>query len=298
MICPFCNCSKFKNSVFPPTFFNDKIFNYITCNDCDLIYLTPFPTNEDYVKMYPPSYQNGISSQIIENPYKKLIGLRFSYGYQFELMKKFSKNLSVLDYGCGNANFLINANHYEFQCDGVEFSPSHVEILKKEIPHRTFYTTDQFLNTECPKYDIIRLSNVLEHLTDPRKTINELTKKMTENGIFLIEGPIETNFNLAFLTRKIYFTIQKIKNKKWTANHVPTHIFLSNSHNQRSFFESFQFQELHYEISEAAWPYPNNKAAAVGIINKIKYYIAKLSIALRPLNKKWGNTFIYIGRIQ
>lgn len=295
MSCPFCNHTVYSGSYLPDTFFNNKIFKYITCRSCKVIYLSPFPNDDDFLKIYPPSYQSGVHKEILKDPYQKLEGLRFSYGYHFNLIKKYAQGNSILDYGCGAGNFLLNAKNSGYDCDGVEFNPIHVEILKKEIPTSNFFVTEEFLTGETPTYDIIRLSNVLEHLTNPVHIINTLKKKLKPNGIFLIEGPIETNPNLAFFLRYIYLGIRKRIQNLYLTSHPPTHIFFSNVKNQRKFFKTLDLKELYFKTSESEWPFPNKENAKT-FIDKVKFLIACISIFISKLMRDWGNTFIYIGQ--
>jgi 2-polyprenyl-3-methyl-5-hydroxy-6-metoxy-1,4-benzoquinol methylase len=247
--------------------------------------------------MYPPSYQGGIAHEILDNPYKKLIGLRFSYGYQFDLLKKIGFKGSLLDYGCGAANFIVNSNQYGFNSNGAEYNPEHVQILKRELPLNSFYTVEELLNTDA-KFDLIRLSNVFEHFTEPKTEMLALKNKLNSKGYFLIEGPIECNFNFALQFRKLYFTLRKIINPKFLANHTPTHIIFSNSKNQKAFFKELGLTKIHWETSEAEWPFPHNFKEAKGITSKLNVIIARISISLKRLNKNWGNTFIYLGQVE
>lgn len=295
MHCLFCNSKNISPSFLPSTGFNGKKFNYCHCNDCKLNFIAPIPNSEDLLKMYPPSYQDGVDFNILKNPYKKLIGLRYSYGKQFDLLRKYKVSGKILDFGCGNANFLVNANHHGFECDGLEFNPLHVEILNKELPERKFYVYEEFLNSNI-KYDVIRLSNVLEHFTDPVETIKQLKKHLKPNGYLFIEGPVEMNFNLALLTRKIYFKLKKRMKGDYTVSHTPTHIIFTNRINQLNFFKQIGFDTTHFELSEAEWPFPNTFKNAKGTVGKLNFLIARFSMLVSKLNKNWGNTFIYLGK--
>ena len=39
--------------------------------------------------------------------------------------------------------------------------------------------------------------------------LNQLKDKLNENGIFVLEGPVENNFNIALIFRKLIFSIRK-----------------------------------------------------------------------------------------
>jgi SAM-dependent methyltransferase len=293
--CPFCFSPRYTSSYLPDTFFNAKAFRYITCKECRLIYVNPLPSDVDYLAMYPPTYQNGVDQEIILEG-EKLPGLRFPYSKHFELIRKYAPGKNILDYGCGQASFVVNAKNYGFECDGVEYNPLHIDVLKASIQGSNFYEINHFLKNQSEKYDVIRLSNVLEHLENPNNIIQLLTSKLTTHGILLIEGPIETNPSFALFIRKFYFKMSRLLFKNKKANHPPTHIFFSNSDNQRNFFRKNALTELHFEITECEWPFPENLTEIRSPGTFLKYIIAKTSILSRILNKNWGNTFIYIGK--
>jgi 2-polyprenyl-3-methyl-5-hydroxy-6-metoxy-1,4-benzoquinol methylase len=295
-VCPFCFSGECEISYLPKTYFNNKLFSYFRCKTCELHYVSPLPVLEDFDAMYPPSYQEGINNEIISDPYKKVSGIRYSYGKQFDLINRHAKGKRILDYGCGNANFLINAKAHGFDCDGTEYNYKHLSILKNNISGSNFYHIEEFLLSDELKYDVIRLSNVLEHLTNPKEIVGILSKKLTPGGVLLIEGPIENNFSISLAVRKLYFRVKQFAKKIGVANHVPTHIFYSNSKNQLDFFEDLNLQTLCYELEESEWPFPEKWSQAKGVSGVFMYVVAKFSIFMRVFNSKWGNTFIYVGR--
>lgn len=289
--CPFCLNKEAKASYLPGTMFNGNQFRYLSCTACQLIYLDPFPSADDYTKMYPPSYQAGVNLLSIDEKHK-LPGLRFPYRKHFELLEKFAPGKLIADYGCGNANFLANAMAKGYTCHGVEYNPDHITILRRSIPNTEFFLTTNFLEDTSIRYDAIRLSNVLEHLENPGKIVDTLCSKLNPSGILLIEGPLEINFSPAFLVRKTYFSL--LKNKQ--AKHPPTHIFFANSKNQRKFFNDHGLTETYIKITECEWPFPETWKDAKGIGGVFMFLIAKFSKIVCSMNNNWGNTFIYVGR--
>ncbi|MBM3206979.1 MAG: methyltransferase domain-containing protein [Candidatus Staskawiczbacteria bacterium] len=250
--------------------------------------------------MYPPSYQGSVvETQILPDPYFKLPGLRFSYGYQFDLIKKYVKsNATILDYGCGTGHFLANANHHGFSCDGAEFNPDYIKLLSSSFEQSNFYSIENVLSDKFRRtYDVIRLSNVLEHLTNPKQVIEKLSKHLNPGGIFLVEGPIEENFCIATAFRKLYFKLSALIRPNRTVSDPPYHIFLSNAQNQLDFFMRCGLQELAFNTAEDPWPFPSSLKNAKGIQGLLTATIAKISMACtRIFGRKWGNIFIYCGK--
>ena len=245
--------------------------------------------------MYPLSYQDGVDRNILPDVTKKMPGLRFSYAHQFDLIRKYSKANELLDHGCGTGHFVANAVNAGFVCSGTEFNAEQVERLAKEIPSSTFYTIEKFLAGE-KKFPVIRMSNVLEHLTDPAGTLDALREKLAPDGLLLVEGPLENNFSPALCLRKLYFLSKHYTRPSFSFSDPPRHIFYSDRHNQRDLFAKAGFEELHFALKECAWPYPEkwSKCKSAGL--KLKFLFAKCSMGISFLNPYWGNTFLYLGR--
>jgi SAM-dependent methyltransferase len=281
--CLFCKSNNIKKSSYEDTFYNNKTFQYLTCKDCNLVFVNPLPNETDYIAMYPVEYQGSFKT--------KADGL---YDTLFPHIKKHASGVKLLDYGCGNGRFIVEAIAQGYEVTATEFAPDLVKGLKEHFPKATFYTIDDFWDTS-EQYDVIFISNVLEHLSNPYEIMEKLTPRLSQNGIFVIEGPIEDNFNIAQKFRKTIFGIRKtLLNKK--ASHAPRHIFYANAKNQQEFIEQFGVTTCHYEIKESSWPFPSNLKDCKGMKDKLFYYIAKFSLRLSKSRAKWGNNFIYIGK--
>jgi SAM-dependent methyltransferase len=299
MACLFCTNKVSVPTAYPRNIYNNKEFRYIKCTECGLVYLDNLPAEDDYQVMYPPSYQrNEVEAEILKDPYEKLYGLRVSYGYQFDLIKKhIGSHATMLDYGCGTGHFLANAIHYGFKTDGAEFNPEYLQLLRKHFTGSEFYSIQDILaDGFTARYDVIRLSNVLEHLSSPLEIIHKLKNLLNPGGLLLVEGPIEENISLAANFRKVYFRLSKWISPNRAVSDPPYHIFFSTARNQRQFFKNCGFEELHFATAEDAWPFPQSVREAAGIKNKLMALVGRISKkTTKAIGKNWGNIFIYCG---
>ncbi len=283
--CPFCASPKASDSYLEDTWFNNKLFKYRRCQACDLVYIQPFPEPDDYMAMYPTAYQSNVGE-----------GNSRSYSYIFDLIKPVLKGNRLLDYGCGGGQFVVQAQSQGLVCAGTEYNPAQVEVLKKNIPTSSFYSIDEFWE-RSETYDVIFLSNVLEHLTNPVQILNQLVQKLNPGGLFVAEGPLEENFNIAYLFRKLSFAVRK-KLLHGQANHPPVHIFRANARNQREFFQKAGLSEIHFNVNESHWPFPHTISASDSLKTKLMYYVAQMSVAASRKKAFWGNDFLYVGQVK
>jgi len=143
---------------------------------------------------------------------------------------------------------------------------------------------------------VIRVSNVLEHFTEPLKEFNKLTLKLKDKGVFVIEGPLEMNASLVNWLKWNYLKLRKRMSSKYVTFHDPTHIFFSDRVNQLHFFEKFDLITESFEIKENTWPYPENGKQINSAGMFIKYVIGQLSLLIGAVVPVYGNTFLYVGR--
>lgn len=293
MACLFCGSKTVQDSGLPLNRYNSKVFTCLTCTGCGLIMVDPIPSRDDLEKMYPPSYQQGVSKAKIDS-HKKQPGLRFSYDRLFALIRLKGTAAKVVDFGCGNGQFVSNALEQNIAIEGVEFNATQVEALNVSIPETRFYTVDAFFES-AQRYDVIVLSNVLEHFTEPVEMGKALLGKLNSNGVLLVEGPLEGNKSLVNAVKWLYLRIRKRLHRSYETSHAPTHIFYSNYDNQIRFFEQLGLKTVHYQTTENSWPYPETIKGCKTPGLFLKYLIGLFSKGLAFFTVRYGNTFIYAG---
>ena len=210
-------------------------FDYVECSECGCVQLKELITDlskyydEDYYSFKKPRKKNFLR----DNPLKRfLLGKRaeaylgnknffgnflLSFTKPPKILKKFdglniSRNSSVLDIGCGKKARILNKLASEgftdlqgadpFLKEDITFS-NGVKLYKKSIEDMP---TDKL-------YDFIVLSHTLEHVDNPVEILTELSKRLTPNGLAIIDIPMIGN------PWKEYKTF-------WTGVHAPHHISL------------------------------------------------------------------------
>jgi len=286
MKCIFCHSSNVRKASYPrATRFNNKVFGYKECRDCRLVFIDPLPAREDYARMYAGSYHNEFYFKDVEPDHSAWFGLLEKYGGQKDL----------LDYGCGDASFLKYFQKRGYACTGVEFDPQLVDRLRKENPGIRFYTTEEFWMLDpTHRFHALFMGDVLEHIDTPADFLQKLMTRVASGGLIAAQGPLENNTSLALSVRKTISRVKSVVGSK-EASHVPYHISFSNAANQQYVFERAGLTTRHYQVIEAAWPFPSQFSASPA--KSLLHLVARTSMALsRSLPGKMGNRFLYVGQ--
>lgn len=147
---------------------------------------TLLPTN--YVKH---TSKNPIQKFLIKKFYSSLISLA-----------KPLKAKSILDAGCGEGFTMneLNKNGIGKEIEGVEYSKDAISLGKKLFPNLTIKQGSVYeLPYKDDSFDLIVCTEVLEHLGDPKKAIQEMLR--VSKKYLIISVPNEPLFMLSNFLR-------------------------------------------------------------------------------------------------
>tara|TARA_B110000503_G_scaffold139878_1_gene229324 strand:- start:1008 stop:1889 length:882 start_codon:yes stop_codon:yes gene_type:complete len=168
--------------------------------------VTPTPTTEEITKFYAEEFYTGEyknfndSSLEVQINDKEFFHGRWSdiYDNLLEIDNSLKNNASILDVGCGWAQALLYFKEKGLDCFGFDPAIEAVDYGCKKglnIKHSGLDGMDVF---EGKKFNIVSMLNVLEHLADPVKSIDQIKKILKPNGVLVIDVPNEFNdFQLA-----------------------------------------------------------------------------------------------------
>jgi SAM-dependent methyltransferase len=160
---------------------------------------------------------------------KEAAGRRAAARLILKNLAKYKKGGKLLDIGCATGFLLDEARKQGWEVYGVEFSNWAVKYAREKLnlPNVTQGTLKE-ANFSKGFFDAIIMTDVIEHLVDPKATLDEIRQLLRPNGIFCCTTP------------DIDSTISKmLKAKWWGINQA--HLFYFNRKTLEEIFAATGF---------------------------------------------------------
>ncbi|MFT5443804.1 MAG: SAM-dependent methyltransferase [Myxococcota bacterium] len=165
-------------------------WSMLECRKCGLDYLNPQPIWEELEPYYREDYDayaddddpvHGPSEDEWLEQARQTGKLRHV---------EIERGTRLLDVGCATGRFLRAAEKLGATAKGVEPSPLAAKAAKDAGVDLFHGTVEQYLASgPTERFDIITLSHVLEHVSDPVATLTTCKKLLADGGIIWIAVP-------------------------------------------------------------------------------------------------------------
>ena len=127
-----------------------------------------------------------------------------------QMFEKKLLNKKVLDFGCGNGNFLKQITKFTKKIYGVEINNSHLVKLNNK------FKIFEKLEDVPEKLDYITLFHVLEHLPNQIEILKKIKNKLKTSGKLILEIPQANDFLLKL-------KLEEFKNFTFWSEHLILH---------------------------------------------------------------------------
>lgn len=234
--CDLCRKNKYTNlfKARDYRFGRKEEYSVVKCNNCGLIYINPRPTAESMLRFYEEDYTPVDNLQILPKLETKRwktslrkFWHRINGQYIDEIVSKAEGK--VLDVGCGNGHLLLPLKHKGCEVYGVETNPKSVNVCN-ELGLKVFYGTLEKAEFPDEFFDMVVMSQVLEHLPSPKASLRETFRILKPEGKVFIYCP-----NAGSYLRKIF-------GKYWHGWHIPFHLFAFTQQTIKKLAESAGFK--------------------------------------------------------
>lgn len=172
-----------------------KGFDVIACEPCGFKHIVPIPKPEELEKVYLQEYYSVEKPLYLERHREDLDWWNMVYSERYDTFKELllPHRRRILDVGSGPGFFLLHGKQHGWQTVGIEPSAqaaAHSRELGLEI-------VEDFLTEQTAKqlgtFDVVHMSEVLEHIPDPRGMLNVARRLLASEGLICVVVPNDYN---------------------------------------------------------------------------------------------------------
>lgn len=214
-----------KQSVKPC--FLKSTLSYWKCQACGLIQLHLVPGRKELADAYDAGYFKGWGMETADSDEVGAMK-RKSFQHLFNIIDRFRTPGVLLDVGCAAGHLLEEAQQRGWSAYGVELSPYAARIARKKFGDRVI--TGRFEDTPWQEkfFDVIVMSDVLEHFTDPDSAMRKARSILKPGGILAIVTPDTESLSAKWLSAR------------WS-HYQKDHLFYFNRYNLVSYLSKWSF---------------------------------------------------------
>jgi SAM-dependent methyltransferase len=227
-------------------FTSPDCFTVVECLECGLLYLNPRPDVTELDHIYPSTYQcYNIRKDPTEDQRTAITRLRhWLYSRRYRSPLRYLErqaSIDLLDVGCGDGwqlDLYSIAGNGRIRTSGVEIKED-VCAAARARGHVIY--CGQFENVDLPQqYDLVSLSQVIEHVANPTEFVQRIWDVLRPGGIFVLETPNTNTLDWAWF-----------RTGAWGAYHIPRHWWFFNPTSIRSLGERAGFRMLEMKFNPA-----------------------------------------------
>lgn len=187
--CPLCGCSDcpvvYEETIKPlpahPVLdrYKGRKMPLRRCGDCGFAFCAELPPAEYFVAYYQrPNYDWEL--------YSKIHGKFLIHPHIVRWTTAFAPGQRVLDIGC-SSGLLLQDFPPDYTRVGLELD-EHASAAARKLGLEVHQTLVSEFKTD-QKFDIVTLIDVLEHLPDPQRVIEQVRDLLVDGGVFYIKVP-------------------------------------------------------------------------------------------------------------
>lgn len=166
------------------------------CQSCGLVQLAAPPDDEELTALYTEKYYDSWGDArthilLKKSLFTKIIGMAGPRG-----------GGDALDIGCATGDCLALLDEKGWRAHGVEVNPYAVEQARRRVPGAAVHQgTLESVCLEPGGYNLVIMSDVLEHLRSPRQTMEKVYSLLREGGGLAVLTPDISSLSARLLRR-------------------------------------------------------------------------------------------------
>jgi SAM-dependent methyltransferase len=166
-------------------------FDIIDCEICGYKHATPVPTEQQLEAIYRNEYYTDEKPLYIEHFKQDLDWWNIAYSDRYDTFEKMlgAGRRRLLDIGSGPGYFLLHGQQRGWDVTGIEPSrraAEHARSLGVEVIEEFL---DEALADRLGQFDVVHMSEVLEHIPDPQALLRIAHRLLKPGGVLCVVVP-------------------------------------------------------------------------------------------------------------
>ncbi len=227
-ICPVCSQSAGREWLTAPDRLHGRRERYtlVRCPSCALVWLRNPPKPTEMHLHYTEAYDRMISAAG-EDPGR--------WGFRLDAIARYKKSGTLLDLGCSAGSFLELMRSPSWKLFGIEMSARAAKTAELKSDAQVFVGDICDAPFPSKSFDVITCFDVLEHVYEPRKVMQQISDWLRPGGIFYVLVP-----NIDSAESRVF-------RGYWHGLELPRHLFHFSPGSLRFLAESVGLHEVSLE---------------------------------------------------
>jgi 2-polyprenyl-3-methyl-5-hydroxy-6-metoxy-1,4-benzoquinol methylase len=234
MICPICGSEKLKKFEIKTNEAGRSLpVRLLECQKCRLVFANDF--QKDRIEIYDKKYAAWSQGENEKKEAKISAAKKNAFRNQIKNISKLLKiGAQVLDVGAGNGYLLECLGERGWNVWGTEISSHSAAICQNKFPGKIFKGKLTNGNFSENFFDAVFLTDVLEHLADPKETVEEIYRILKPGGYLFLISPNFDSWS------------RKILGKRWF-QYKYEHVFYFNKKSLEYLLENSGFRLMTFK---------------------------------------------------
>lgn len=238
--CPMCRASG--PTVLASRTLLAKQYHLVVCNRCGQHYCDPTPTADDMARFYQGDFHQELRQ---DGGTEKIFGEKFLRYRDWVLT--FLSGGRCIDVGTSTGLFPSLLKAAGFDAEGTEYSRASAEWGAAHYGIRVRVGGLEQIVSEIGSYDLITMTDVLEHTEHPFHSLQAAGQSLKPHGYMLVTFPdicsVESKYQqmLARLTRREWL---------WSCCRIPLHVWEFTPPTARAMFKKAGFDVVGFRRSQ------------------------------------------------
>jgi SAM-dependent methyltransferase len=198
-----------------------------------------------------------------------------------------------VDFGCGSGSLLARVAATGVQAIGFDLNSDGVAAASSASGCAVYLYSD--IRDHQGSADMVHIGDVLEHVPDPERVMQQACSLVRPGGTVLVQGPLEANLSVFNAALSLVALVRRGR----PVDLPPYHVHLVTARGQLALLVRAGLVTEEFSVMDVAWPAPtrwNPSSSSSRLLGL--FLLRRLSTAVRFLAPgRMSNRFRYRGRL-